>query len=505
MYIVTAKEMYDIDRYAMEKMGIDGKLLMENAGRAVAEKAERHFDFSSAVFVLAGAGNNGGDGFVIARTLLDAGYDVQVAQAVPNEKIKGDSAYHKQLYVNFGGKVTQVTNEEDVSTILQGADVIIDALFGIGVKGNLRSPFYEMVEVINRLSSLVISVDMPSGLPADEGTAANMCVQADYTFVIGAPKMSCFLEHTSSFYGEWETVSIGLPRQAFDKLAGRRTWNLDAFQNTLPVRSIFDHKGDHGRGLVIGGSEEMPGSITLTVKAALKAGAGLITAGASSDVIPVIAAHCPEATYQKLPESNGFLTNEKAIQLEKQDAIAIGIGMGRQEASGALVGDILDRANVPVVIDADGLFHLKSKLPILKERENETIITPHPGEMAMLMDISVSELLQAPFHYASAFASEFGVYVLLKGRYTIITAPNGYQAVNHTGNPGLAKGGTGDVLTGVVLAQVMQRQTIFEALCNACFLHGSAADMQVETKHAYYDLMATDVIDGISNVYRIFS
>ncbi|MBY7142385.1 NAD(P)H-hydrate dehydratase [Virgibacillus sp. NKC19-3] len=508
MYIVTAKEMYDIDHYTMQEIGMDGKLLMENAGRAICERIEASLNKGNRITVLAGSGNNGGDGFVIARTLMNSRYEVHVVQVVSDEKITGDALYHKHLFLKCGGSLQTVTHEKDVNDMIVRSDIVVDAMIGIGIKGELRAPLNRIVSVLNHSNAYTVSVDIPSGLPADEEggvPSAFTAVQADYTFVVGAPKMSAFLESTAPFYGEWERISIGFPEAAFQKYTNRIVWGQEETSQTMPDRKSYDHKGDHGRGLVIGGSTFMPGALAMTVKAALRAGSGLMTAATSKQVIQMIASENIESTYVALAESNGHLTNDTPVAVDGYDAIALGIGMGRNKETSSLVHHTLHQAECPVVIDADGLYHTKLDLSILRAGSHPVIITPHPGEMAMLLDISVHELLSKPFQYASDFARVHNVYVVLKGKHTIISAPDGKQSVNTSGNPGLAKGGSGDVLTGIILAQIMQKQGIFQALCNACFIHGKSADLLVEDTHSYHDLMASDVIDGISNVYRRFS
>ncbi|WP_373895143.1 NAD(P)H-hydrate dehydratase [Virgibacillus sp. CBA3643] len=505
MYIVTAKEMYDIDHYTMQEIGMDGKLLMENAGRAISAGVEDFLNEGSRITVFAGSGNNGGDGFVIARTLLNQKYEVYVVQVVQDAKITGDALYHKHLFLKCGGSVRTPEADKDINDIITRSNVVVDAMVGIGIKGELRDPLNRIVSVLNDSDAFTISVDIPSGLPADEegfGATEFTAVQADCTLVVGAPKMSAFLESTAPFYGDWQVVSIGFPEAVFQKYTNRHVWGQDEFAQTMPERGPYDHKGDHGRGLVIGGSNTMPGSIAMTVKAALKTGSGLITAGTSEEVIRMIASESVEATYLVLSQTNGQLTNDTPVAVEGYDAVALGVGMGRNEETGSLVHHTLHQTDSPVVIDADGLYHAKSDLSIVKGRAYPTIMTPHPGEMAMLLDISVQALLSKPFQYSLEFARDYNVYLVLKGKHTIISAPDGRQAVNTTGNPGLAKGGSGDVLTGIILAQVMQKQGIFQALCNACFIHGRSAELLVEEAHTHHDLMASDVIDGISKVYR---
>lgn len=505
MYIVTAKEMYDIDAYTIGEIGIDGKVLMENAGRAISGKIERIADAADHIRIFAGAGSNGGDGFVIARTLLTRGYSIDVIQVVANEKITGDALYHKQIYEKCSGKVSLLKDQEDLRQLVKEPDLVVDAIIGIGIRGKLREPEATVVQLLNASAVTVVAVDIPSGLPADEGITDFTAVQADYTFIVAAPKTSAFLQHTAPCYGIWEQVDIGIPPGAFQNGANRMVWMADRFSQTMPKRRRYAHKGDHGRGLVIGGSSDMPGALLMTVKAALKGGSGLITVGTSETVKQMIASQCAEATYAVLPDRDGFLTKGDHISLDDYDGIALGIGMGRASVSDELVQHVLEHATCPLVIDGDGLTHMNNHIDMLKQRIHPTIVTPHPGEMAMLLDISIAKLLTAPFHYALTFAAEHGVFVVLKGLYTIITAPSGQQAVSLTGNPGLAKGGSGDVLTGIILAMVMQDQSIFQALGNACYVHGKAADLAVADSHTYYDLLATDVINRIAQVYRTIS
>src|SRR5690625_874149 len=470
--------MYDIDRYTMQEIGIEGKLLMENAGREVCKRLETILEENKLITILVGAGNNGGDGFVIARTLLNQMHNVHVVQVVPDEKITGDALYHKNVFLNCGGSVVYVEQAQDIAELVTHADLIIDAMVGIGIKGVLREPVSAIVTMINEGPAYVISVDIPSGLPADEGESNFKSVQADYTVIIGAPKISAFLQHTAPYYGKWEVVSIGIPLPVFQKHADRHVITAEQFKKNMPKRNKYSHKGSHGKGLIVGGSPEMPGSLIMSVKAALKAGAGLITAGTYRKVISAIASQCIEATYLSIPETNAFSGNDHPITVENYDAIALGMGMGRHDETRVLVSDITRQANCPLVIDADGLYHLKNDLTMLQTRTGApTIITPHPGEMAMLLNISVKALMEAPFQHALAFAETHQVYVILKGRYTIIIAPDGKQAVSTAGNPGLAKGGSGDVLTGIVLAMVMQDQSDFQALCNACFMHCTTSDL----------------------------
>ncbi|MCT2534958.1 NAD(P)H-hydrate dehydratase [Aquibacillus koreensis] len=500
MQIVTAKEMYEIDRLTIEKGGVDGKLLMENAGRSIVNHMLPIIDRTKSILVLVGGGNNGGDGFVIARTLLTDGYDVLVVQLVPDYKIKGEAAYHKQLWLNFGGIVHVFQDTSMIRRYLLDADIVVDAMLGIGISGEVRQPLKDVIGLVNQVEALTISVDIPSGLPADEGESHFEAVVADYTFIVEHPKMSLFLESCSPFYGKWEVVKIGLFHSNLSS-GSRIAWRERDVKRTLPKRSRNSHKGTHGRGLVIGGSSTMPGSIAMTLKAALRSGAGLITGGTINEVFSSIASHCVEATYLPLLGKAGAMTTQP-VDVSMYNAIAIGMGMGRNEETAAFTRQLVKDVTKPILIDADGLHHIKDDLASISQRKQPTILTPHPGEMAMLTGISVREILLHPFEVSKQFAYEHNVYLVLKGPHTIITDPNGNQLVNTTGNQGLAKGGSGDVLSGVLLAMIMQEQSMIEALANGCFIHGKSADLLISSHRSTEDLLATDVIDGLASVFR---
>lgn len=495
--------MYEIDRYAIEKGGIEGKILMEHAGSQVAQRIMSTFDTNQRMAIVVGSGNNGGDGFVIARYLAEYGYDVSVVQLVADHKIKGDAAFHKQLWLKKSDKLTHVTDAYQLSRKLVDVDVVIDAILGIGVSGVIREPVRSMIEVVNDLSVQTISVDIPSGLPANNGIKVDRAIQADKTYIIEAPKETAFCEHTSSYYGEWETVKISIPEAAYTEHASRIRWERKHVLTTFPKRDKYAHKGSNGRGLIIGGKPTMPGSILLAARAALRAGAGLITVGTVTENIPIVSSGCVEAMYHLLPNLTDPLTNHDLAAFDKIDAIAIGMGMGRQASQ--ILSDLIDKTDKPILIDADGLYHLKPLLKTQLPRRAPVVITPHYGEMAMLTNKTVPEVKQSPFSLSRQVAEEHQVYVVLKGKHTIITAPDGEQIVSDQGNAGLAKGGTGDVLSGILLTMMMQHEELLPALANGCYLHGKSADYLVENDHTEIDLLATDVIEGLSQVFRTLS
>lgn len=502
MNIVSAEAMYKIDQSTIETFGLDEKILMENAGRAAAEKIIQYASKHQHILILAGGGSNGGDGFVIARTLLNLGYQVRVIQMAPDEKITGTPFYHKELYLKSGGEVIYGTTEEAIKERLFSADMLVDCLFGIGIKGPLRKPFDQIIAWINESGAVTISIDIPSGIPAGESDEEFSGVKADRTIIIEAPKPSAFIQQTAPYYGEWEAVSIGIPSSVLEENSTAKVWREEDVRSSLPVRHDFSHKGTHGKGLVIGGGRDMPGSITLTTTAALRSGAGLITAAVPEAVIPVLASHIKEATFKVLGSEEGRITSTVPLDTSGYDGVAIGMGMGREKATAEFTRRLVAEAEVPVLIDADGLHHLKPELERLRQSEYPRVLTPHPGEMAMLTDASVKDLLTHPFRISREFALRYNVYLVLKGSFTLITTPEGKQYVNTTGNAGLAKGGSGDALSGILLAMMMKDQSMQEALSNGCFLHGRASELLTLKEHSTEDLLASDLIDGFAAAFH---
>lgn len=510
MHIVAANEMYVIDRWTMEQAGLPGVALMENAGQAAAKRIMELVRRDDRITLLIGTGNNGGDGFVIARVLKSHGYEVEAWLIPPVEKIKGDAFVHMQVYLNAGYDLFHWEKEGGHALFarLERTDVTIDAMFGIGFKGAVRAPFHEIIEKVNECRGLKIAIDLPSGLEADEAVPAGVVFKADITITLHLPKRSAFLYPAAEWYGKLEVTDIGIPPLAQAQLTGpaRKIWTKQAVFATFPKRLPSSHKSSHGRGLLIGGSRGMTGAPVLAARAALRSGAGLLTTAVPDCVHQTIASQLAEAMYSPWPSVDGAFSGEAIpMDLSHFDAIAVGPGMGRSEGARQIVASLLQHTSVPLIIDADGLFHLASLKEELKARSAPVILTPHTGEMARLTGLPAAEVDRRRFDVARQFALETGCHLVLKGPYTIVTAPTGEQLVNTTGNASLAKGGSGDVLTGMILAMVMQHQQVSEALANAVFVHGKAADHLIETGHSLSSVLATDVIEALPAVLRDIS
>ncbi|KAF0994898.1 NAD(P)H-hydrate dehydratase [Geobacillus sp. TFV-3] len=498
--IVTSDEMYAIDREVTERIGISADSLMENAGQALFSALKERISRAANVAVLAGAGNNGGDGFVVARMLKSYGYETDVWLVPPKEKVKGAARTALEVYERSGYSWNAYEgNERAFAARVPHYDVIIDALLGIGVKGEVRSPYQEIIEQVNRSRAVVYAIDVPSGVPADGGDVA-AAVRADVTLTIHCPKLGAYTFPAADYYGELAVVDIGIPPLVVKTNAVRRfVWERSDVMRTMPKRKRSSHKGTHGKLLVVGGSKAMTGAVTLAAKAALRSGAGLVTMAVPETVYEAVANRVPEAMCRPWQADGGAFAGAVDWDGLDVDAMAVGPGLGRTEGVRRLVGELV-RKPVSLILDADALFFWDDYAEQVRRRSVPTVITPHPGEMARIVHRSIREVEHDRFGVSKRLAMEYGVYVVLKGPYTIVTAPDGAQYVNTTGNPALAKGGSGDVLTGIVAAFLLQHEAVQPAVSNAVFVHGKAADWLVQNGHSVWDVLASDVVDALPAV-----
>ena len=510
MNVVTGEEMHQIDRYAIEEIGLKEELLMENAGLAfvncILPLLEKKTD---RVAVLIGVGNNGGDGFVISRSLLEKGYQVDVWLIPPLDKVKGTAKYHMEVFAKCGYQILNFENftYEHFLEKLTSCTYLIDAMLGTGIRGSLRPPYKEIIPAVNKLDCTVISVDLPSGLPSSEVCKVDEAIKATCTVTLQCPKLSAFTYPAREYYGELSVVDIGIPRLAINEISNERfLWTEENVKRTLPVRKPSSHKGSHGKALIIAGSKTMTGAPVLTTKACHRLGAGLVTLAIPDVAHEVVASQIIEATFHLCSSKNGEINDthlsDKQLK-DRYDAIAVGPGIGRNN-TGSFLKTLLTDFQKPIIIDADGLYYLKRHLSTLRTREGATILTPHPGEFASLINESIKTVEENRFSLSKQFAMQHGVYLLLKGPYTIVTTPTGKQFINPTGNSALAKGGSGDVLTGMVLALVMQQQDLQPAISNAAFLHGQAADILTSHGFSPLSVLASDLVEIMPQVLDRF-
>lgn len=509
MYVVTGDEMHQIDRYTMDSIGLKEEILMENAGQAFCRQLIPQLKKEDRIVVLIGTGNNGGDGFVIGRILKEAGCNVDVWVIPPEEKIRGTALVHKGIYERSGYKwisYQELISKESLEFLFGKYSMLIDALLGTGIKGEPRDPYNQLIASINQAKGKVISVDIPSGVSGEEGIRSNLSVKACETFTFQAPKLSAFLYPAALNYGELHVLDIGIPKRAFTELQIKRKLIVEEqVKRTLVKRMPDAHKGSVGKALIIGGSLQMTGAPVLTTEACLRSGAGLTTLAVPDVIHPIVSQKTTEATFLPLvSDGEGIKASSlsEVKSMNKYDAIAVGPGLGRNQDYP--LHDIFIDYEGALVVDADGLYHLSKELDMWKKLPRQggvTVITPHSGEMARLAGTTVRDVEKNRFQLSKDFAELYGMYVVLKGPYTIVTSPAGDQWVNTSGNPSLAKGGSGDVLTGILLAFLLQNKDALTAIYNAVYIHGKTADMLVET-HDMVSVTATDLVKWLPKVFK---
>jgi ADP-dependent NAD(P)H-hydrate dehydratase / NAD(P)H-hydrate epimerase len=509
MRILNAAQMREADRFTIEEIGIPSLVLMENAGRQVVAALETAYEdrLTGGVAVLCGRGNNGGDGFVVARTLRQHGIDASVFVIGPLAEVRGDARINLDILGRLGIPVVEVNDEQDwelhFSEISRCA-LIVDAIFGTGLRAGLRGMMETVVADVNQSGIPVVSIDLPSGLSADTPRRLGDCIDASMTVAIAAPKLSLVLPPAEAFAGDVVVADIGIPHQVINGLDGPYIELIteDQVKRLVTVRAAEAHKGDCGRITIVAGSRGKTGAAYLAAMAALRSGAGLVTVATPASCLPIVAALAPEFMTEPLPETaEGTLAGagiQRVLALT-HDVIACGPGIGRSPDVEEFVHALLESTTVPLVLDADAVTVLAADPGRLTGREGrDVIITPHPGEMARLTGMSVQEVQANRIDLARDFAVTHRVHVVLKGHKTVIATPGGRVYINTTGNPGMATGGTGDVLTGMIAAWLGQSLDA-EAACRlAVFLHGSAGDL-AETSKGQVAMTATDVLDQLGS------
>ncbi len=493
MRLVTAKEMQEIDRQAIKEFGIPGLLLMENAGRSVARTvAERIRKVrGKRILVLCGKGNNGGDGFVAARHLLQQGALVKVFLACEPEELSGDARVNFNIWERLGQQVFRLSGSNGVHLLklsLIQAEAVIDALYGTGFRGKMPEGPGKVVEAVNETGRFVVAVDVPSGLQADTGRVGGPCVRAAVTVTFGLPKIGLVLEPGAGFAGELVVADISLPRTLTESEGpGRFLVTREMVAPWLAPRPANAHKGSFGRVAVIGGSRGMAGAACLAASAALRSGAGLVTLAVPRSIQGVAATKLTEVMTCGLPETlEGSISQAASPAAEeligRSTVCALGPGMSQHPQTVAFIRELVKTAAVPLVLDADGLNAFAGEGALLAERSLPLVLTPHPGEMARLAGTEVAAVEADRVGVAEAAAKQWGAVVVLKGARTVIASPEGYTGINSTGNPGMATGGTGDVLTGVIAAMLAQGLEPFRAAAAAVYLHGRAGDIAAQEK-----------------------
>ena len=503
MRVLNTEQMREADRRTIEDIGIPSVVLMENAGRQAVAAMEAAFDdlASSRVGVICGRGSNGGDGFVVARTLAQRGVEASVFLLGSVAEVRGDARANLEILGNIGLTVVEITNAQEWElhfTEISECDLIVDAIVGTGFRGTLSGLLETVVADVNGLGVPVVSIDLPTGLSADSHEVESEAIEASMTVTLAAPKIPLVFPPADARAGDLVIADIGIPYPVIDELEGQYLELLtrERMRELVPVRAPESHKGDFGRVLIVAGSRGRTGAAHLAAVGALKSGAGLVTIATPRSCLPIVAAMGPEYMTEPLEETAAGTIDFSALDQVldfNADVIAVGPGLGQDPSTAAFVQGLVERAGVPLVLDADALNAFSGDPERLVGRDGvDVVITPHPGEMARLLNTSTEAIQNERLRHAREFAAAHRVHVVLKGNRTLVASPDGRAFVNLTGNPGMATGGTGDLLTGMLAAWFAQLLDAEAAAKLAVYLHGTAGDL-AEADEGEVALTAGDI------------
>ncbi|MEX2223803.1 MAG: NAD(P)H-hydrate dehydratase [Candidatus Rokuibacteriota bacterium] len=509
--VFTAAEMRALDARAIRDLGIPGSRLMDNAGSAAAASITRHLApiRGKSVVIACGKGNNGGDGFVVARRLRARGAVVRVFLVAGRAEVRGDAA---DALARWRGRVEEIRSARDLSVLaraLDRADGVVDALLGTGLTDGARGLVAASIDLINRTCGReggrsgvpVFAVDLPSGLSADHGTLLGPTIAASRTLTFAGLKRSLLLHPAAARAGAVEIADIGVAAE--ETRRGVATWQLEAAdaRACFPPRERDAHKGRFGHLLIVAGSLGKTGAAVLAGRAALRAGVGLCTIAAPASQQPIVAAQAPEYMTEALPEtaarSLAREAKERVLALARRmDAVALGPGLSLDPETQDLARALILEVERPMVVDADALSALAGHLDLLARAAGPRALTPHPGEMARMLAVGIDAVQADRLEITRAVSREHRVALALKGAGTVIGGPDGHVAINPTGNPGMAKGGSGDVLTGIVGALLARGVEPEAALRGGCYVHGLAGDLAAR-EHGEIAMIAGDIIEQL--------
>lgn len=507
MFAVTAEEMRELDRVTIEEVGIPGAVLMDNAGRGAVCALWCTFpDLASMrVAVLSGRGNNGGDGFVMARCLMQRGIQVDVYLVGPRERVSGDARTPLEVLSRLGVRIQEMGTENGLSPEdipWDAYDLFIDALLGTGLDSEVRGVFRDLILAMNRSRAPVMAVDIPSGLSSDHGRPLGVAVEARLTATFGLPKVGQFLYPGRALCGDLWVMDIGIPHQVVERKAfHRRVVTPEDLCDAITQRSPEAHKGDFGHLFVLAGSAGKTGAGVMASEAALRVGAGLVTMGVPRSLDLAMEARLTEVMTLPLPEDPNQTFSKEAVEVilstsEGKTCVALGPGISTLGETPEMVREVVRRVNLPMVIDADGLNALVGHVDLLAACEALRIVTPHPGEMARLLGRNVKEIQEDRIGSALMLAQQSGTFVVLKGAGTVVASPQGQVGLVPTGNPAMASAGMGDVLTGILGGLLAQGMDPMGVMCLGAYLHGWVADRWAEEVGSR-GLMATDLLNRI--------
>jgi hydroxyethylthiazole kinase-like uncharacterized protein yjeF len=507
--VFTADQMRRLDRHAIEDLGIPGAVLMENAGRgaaaAIVAFARRERLGRGDIVIVCGKGGNGGDGFVAARELQRRRFRPRVLLLAPPAEVRGDAAVKLRALTRAGIRPLVITDESVLEARLAGATLIVDAILGTGARGAPTGLTARAIERMNASGRPIVALDAPSGLDADGSVPLGPCVRASLTTTFAAWKRGLVLEPGAGFAGRVEVVDIGIPAPEVTRATTTFLLERADIAPWFPPRNPDAHKGTYGHLLVIGGSLGKTGAAALAGSAAMRSGAGLVTVATAASQQPIVAGLTLEGMTEALPETAAHTVSAKARApigelAAARDAVALGPGLGLDAETQALARELVRDLERPLAVDADALTSLAGHLDVLSVARGPRCLTPHPGEMARMLGVSIADVQRDRIECARRFAVDHRVHLVLKGARSVIADPEGRVYLNPTGNPGMASGGTGDVLTGMVGAFLARRLPSGAAMQCAVYLHGLAGDVAAE-RVGQESLIASEIVAALPEAF----
>lgn len=510
MKIVTAEQMRQLDQIAIDEVGIPGVVLMENAGIQVFRVMRGQYpDLNTRkILVVCGKGNNGGDGFVVARHLFNRGIEVRVVLLAEKHQLKGDAKINFSIAEMMNIPIIEITSNEQVpafKNLLHQADIVVDAILGTGLTEAVQGLYKNIIEVMNKAHKPIVAVDIPSGLSADTGVVPGSCIRADVTVTFAVPKHGLILYPAANYVGALHVVDIGIPKRLIrDAQFEVHLLGRDDVRGSFLHRRPNTHKETYGHVLSIAGSPGKSGSAYLAGRGALRTGAGLVTLAFPESLYSHLEMSTIEVMTAPLPETSKCTLSMKAYDqimtlAEDKRVVVIGPGLTTHPSTADLVHRLIASLPIPMVIDADGLEAVAKNPDILRKAQAPVVLTPHPGEMARLVPNTLIQ--NNRISVTQQTAEQYHCIIALKGARTIIASPDGCVFINATGNPGMATAGTGYVLAGIIAGLIAQNVIPIEATKAGVYLNGAAGDLVAEEK-GNYGLIASDVIEMIPQAIK---
>ncbi|MBN1350912.1 NAD(P)H-hydrate dehydratase [candidate division KSB1 bacterium] len=508
--VVKASEMAEMDRKTIQELGIPGITLMENAGLGVVREIERISGClrNKCILIFCGKGNNGGDGYVVARHLLNRGANVETYLIGEKAQLKGDALINCQILESMRHRIIEIATVEQLPDA-KDADLLVDGLLGTGVIGPVKGLMADVIKFMNNCNAPVVAIDLPSGMEADTGAVKGECIRAVCTVTMALLKRGLLFSPGREFAGKVVPVDISMPLFVIkESKPGTFLIERRDVAQMLPDRAPNAYKNACGCALALAGSVGLSGAAALTSLAILRAGAGMAILGTPESLNPIYEQKLTEVMTKPLPETENHtlsLAAKTGIEelLDWADVLAVGPGLGSHEQTTRLVHWILKSVNKPIVLDADGLNACKGNMAVIREASGSVVLTPHPGELSRIIGLAIKDIITDPIEIARKYARELNAVLVIKGAPTVTASPDGEVIINSTGNAGMATAGSGDVLTGIIAGLLAQGMSTKSAAIAGVYLHGAAGDIAAR-KRTQAGMIAGDILDAIPRALKLF-